>query len=52
MQLTDKQTRQLLHTHGVYVNEVCDGCGAILDQFASPAKAMPAHGARAHVVMV
>ena len=30
MQLTDKQTRQLLHTHGVYVNEVCDGCGAIL----------------------
>jgi hypothetical protein len=30
MQLTDKQSRQLLHTHGVYVDEVCDQCGKIL----------------------
>jgi hypothetical protein len=30
MQLTDKQTRQLLHNQGVYVTEVCDTCGKIL----------------------
>jgi hypothetical protein len=30
MRLTSKQTRQLLHTHGVYVNEVCDRCDAVL----------------------
>ena len=30
MRLTDEQARQLLHTHGVYVTEVCDRCGKIL----------------------
>jgi hypothetical protein len=30
MQLNDKQTRQLLHTHRVYVTEACDKCGAVL----------------------
>jgi hypothetical protein len=30
MQLTHKQTRQLLQTHGVYVKEVCSRCTALL----------------------
>jgi hypothetical protein len=30
MQLNQEQIRQLLRTHGVYLNQACDRCGAIL----------------------
>jgi hypothetical protein len=30
MRLTEAQSRELLRKHGVYVTEVCDGCGKIL----------------------
>jgi hypothetical protein len=30
MRLTEAQSRELLHTHGVYVTEACDRCGQTL----------------------
>jgi hypothetical protein len=30
MQLTEAQSRALLHAHGAYVTEACDRCGAVL----------------------
>ena len=30
MKLNEKQTRQLLHTHGTFLTEACDQCGQLL----------------------